>query len=53
MDPKALEITEESVTMTASTLGFAWKHCRPVVANDYDKIFARLAAEHFDAAYMG
>jgi putative ABC transport system substrate-binding protein len=25
---------------------------RPSVASDYDEIFARLAAEHFDAAYI-
>jgi len=33
-------------------LGFSWQLFRAVVANDYDEIFARLAAEHFDAAYI-
>jgi hypothetical protein len=28
------------------------QHFRPRVTNDYDEIFARLAAEHFDAAYI-
>jgi putative tryptophan/tyrosine transport system substrate-binding protein len=51
-DPKVAEIIEENVTIAASTLGFAWQYFRPAVASDYDEIFARIAAEHFDAAYI-
>jgi putative tryptophan/tyrosine transport system substrate-binding protein len=38
--------------IAASTLGFTWQFFGPAVASDYDEIFARLAAEHFDAAYI-
>jgi putative ABC transport system substrate-binding protein len=51
-DPEAVEIVEENATSAARTLDFAWQQFRPVVPNDYDEIFARLAAEHFDAAYI-
>jgi putative tryptophan/tyrosine transport system substrate-binding protein len=51
-DPKITEIIEEDITKAASKLGFTWQHFRPVVASDYDEIFARLAAEHFDAVYV-
>jgi len=43
---------EENRKIAASTLGLTWEVFRPAVANDYDEIFARLAAEHFDAAYI-
>jgi putative ABC transport system substrate-binding protein len=52
-DPQADEILEENLTIAARTFGFAWQIFRAVAANDYDEIFARLAAEHFDAAYIG
>jgi putative ABC transport system substrate-binding protein len=51
-DPKATEILEENATIAAGRLGFTWQHFRAAVANDYDEIFARVAAEHFDAAYI-
>jgi len=51
-DPKAAEIVDEDLAIAATKLGFTWEYFRGAVANDYDKIFARLAAEHFDAAYI-
>jgi putative tryptophan/tyrosine transport system substrate-binding protein len=51
-DPNANEIAEENATISASTLSFAWQQFPAVITNDYDEIFARLAAEHFDAAYI-
>jgi len=51
-DPKNIEGIEEIVTIAAGKLGIAWQRFRPVVVSDYDEIFARLAAEHFDAAYI-
>jgi len=36
----------------AGKLGFTWQRFQPIVANDYDEIFAHLAAQHFDAAYI-
>jgi putative ABC transport system substrate-binding protein len=50
--PEALKIMEEYRTTVANALGFAWQVFQAHVANDYDEIFARLAAEHFDAAYI-
>jgi len=52
MISQAIEILEENLTIAATRLGFAWQFFRAVVANDYDEIFARLAADHFDAAYI-
>jgi len=51
-DPKAAEITDEDLAIAATKFGFTWEYFRAAVANDYDKIFARLTAEHFDAAYI-
>jgi hypothetical protein len=51
-DPKIVAIIEENITRAANKLGFTWQHFRPAVAEDYDEIFARIAAEHFDAAYI-
>ena len=42
----------ESRQMAASALGFTWQIFDPAAASDYDEIFARLAAEHFDAVYV-
>jgi putative ABC transport system substrate-binding protein len=42
----------ENQRIAASTIGFTWQVFRPAVAKDYDEIFARLAAEHFDAVYI-
>jgi putative tryptophan/tyrosine transport system substrate-binding protein len=50
--PEASKIGYEQATITATTLGFRWQVFRSTVASDYDEIFARLAAEHFDAAYI-
>jgi putative ABC transport system substrate-binding protein len=52
-DANADEVLAENITIAASRFGFTWQLFRGVVANDYDEIFARLAAEHFDAAYIG
>jgi putative ABC transport system substrate-binding protein len=43
---------EEQATIAAGTLGFAWQLFSAAGANDFDEIFARLAAEYFDAAYI-
>jgi putative ABC transport system substrate-binding protein len=51
-DPKAIEGMEEVVKFAAGKFGFAWQRFQPVVANDYDEIFAHLASEHYDAAYI-
>jgi putative tryptophan/tyrosine transport system substrate-binding protein len=51
-DPKIIENEEKIITFAADKLGFAWQRFQPVVANDYDEILARLAAQHFDAAYI-
>jgi len=51
-DPKAAVIVDEDLAIAGGTLGFTWQWFRAVAANDYDEIFARLAAEHFDAAYI-
>jgi len=51
-DPQYMQMSEENITIAAGKLGFSWQLFRAVVANDYDEIFARLAAEHFDAAYI-
>jgi putative tryptophan/tyrosine transport system substrate-binding protein len=51
-DPERRALIDESMASAANALGFAWQRFAPVVVNDYDEIFTRLAAEHFDAAYM-
>jgi putative ABC transport system substrate-binding protein len=48
----AFKIGVEEAQIAASALGFTWQNFPAVVASDYDEIFARLAAEHFDAAYI-
>src|SRR5262249_5985948 len=50
--PEAMKFRDESAAIAASTLGFTWQPFRAVASNDYDEVFARLAAEHFDAAYI-
>jgi len=42
----------ENRKTTASSFGFTWEIFQPGVVSDYDEIFARLAAEHFDVAYI-
>jgi putative ABC transport system substrate-binding protein len=51
-DPKAAVIVGEDLAIAGGALGFTWQWFRAVAANDYDEIFARLAVEHFDAAYI-
>ena len=43
---------EDEILQSTSRLGFTWQIFEAAVASDYDEIFARLAAEHFDAAYL-
>jgi putative ABC transport system substrate-binding protein len=50
--PEYFKIREETRQIAASTLGFTWQVFPAAVENDYDEIFARLEAEHFDAAYI-
>jgi putative ABC transport system substrate-binding protein len=50
--PEAFKINQETAESTSSALGFTRQVFPAAVANDYDEIFARLAAEHFDAAYI-
>jgi putative ABC transport system substrate-binding protein len=51
-DPKVTEEIEEHITIAAGTLRFTWQSFRAAAANDFDEIFVRLAAEHFDAAFV-
>jgi putative tryptophan/tyrosine transport system substrate-binding protein len=50
--PEVIKIGTGLINAAANTLGLTWEAFGPAVANDYDEIFARLAAEHFDAAYI-
>ena len=47
----AEQLTKDA-TAAASTLDFAWQVFSVTAPEDYDRIFARLAAEGFDAAYV-
>ena len=40
------------MTAAASAPGFTWQAFRAAAPEDYDRIFAGLAAEGFDAAYL-
>ena len=51
-DPQDIRNLEERATTAEQAHGVAWQMFRAAVANDYDAIFARIAAEHFDAAYV-
>ena len=51
-DPQDIGNIEERATIAEQAHGVAWQMFRAAVANDYDAIFARIAAEHFDAAYV-
>jgi putative tryptophan/tyrosine transport system substrate-binding protein len=47
------EVEEENRQIAASRLGFTWQFFQvATAATAYDEIFARLAAEHFDAVYL-
>jgi putative tryptophan/tyrosine transport system substrate-binding protein len=50
--PEVAKIAEENWTIAASKLGFTRQSFPAAAASDYDEIFALLAAEHFDAAYI-
>jgi putative ABC transport system substrate-binding protein len=50
--PEAFKIGEEETQIASSALGVTWQFFPAAAASDYDEIFARLAAEHFDAAYI-
>ena len=51
-DPKVTEDVAEQITIAAGMLGFTWQSFGAAAANDFDEIFARIAAEHFDAAIV-
>lgn len=51
-DPQDIGNIEERATIAEQAHGVAWQMFRAAVANDYDAIFARIAAGHFDAAYV-
>jgi putative ABC transport system substrate-binding protein len=50
--PEVFKVGEENRAIAASTLGFGWQVFDVAAASEYDEIFDRLAAEHFDAAYI-
>jgi putative ABC transport system substrate-binding protein len=50
--PEVIKMGEEDRQSAAKALGFTWHYFRAASASDYGEIFARLAAEHFDAAYI-
>jgi len=50
--PEVSKVVNEQITSVASTLGLTWQVFPSTVVSDYDEIFARLEAEHFDAAYI-
>jgi len=52
IDPLYAELATKDATAAASTLGFALQVFSAAVPEDYDRIFAQLAAEGFDAAYV-
>src|ERR1700681_66500 len=51
-NPLFTELATKNANTAASTLGFAWQAFSAAVPEDYDRIFAQLAAEGFDAAYV-
>jgi putative tryptophan/tyrosine transport system substrate-binding protein len=51
-DPLFIEIATKDATAAASTLGFTLQAFRVAVSEDYDRVFAQLTAEGFDAAYV-
>src|SRR5262249_34539448 len=50
--PETFKISQEARQITASALGITWQVFWAAIASDYDEIFARLPAEHFDAVYV-
>jgi len=51
-DPIVHAQLEKDIADASTRLGFAWQAFNPAVPEDYDAIFARLAAQGFDAAYV-
>jgi putative ABC transport system substrate-binding protein len=51
-DPTALALEDENLTIATNLLGLTWQRFQAATTNDYDEIFARLTAEHCDAAYI-
>ena len=43
---------EKDIADAGTKLGFTWQAFSPAAPEDYDAIFARLAAQGFDAAYV-
>jgi putative ABC transport system substrate-binding protein len=52
LPPELSNVGKEHVTSAASTPGITWQYFPPALGNDYDEIFSRLAADHFDAAFI-
>jgi putative ABC transport system substrate-binding protein len=50
--PEVTKIGTDLFNAAANALGLTWVAFRPVVGDDFDEIFARIVAEHFDAAYI-
>src|SRR5262245_1168258 len=46
------KVAIEQSTIATNLLGITRQVFTPIVPSDYDEIFARIAAEHFDAAYI-
>jgi putative ABC transport system substrate-binding protein len=51
-DPQDIRNIEERAAIAEQAHGVAWQMFRAADANDYNAIFARIVAEHFDAAYV-
>jgi putative ABC transport system substrate-binding protein len=51
-DPLFTELATKDANAAASRLGFAWQTFYAAAPEDFDKIFAQLEAEGFDAAYV-
>jgi putative tryptophan/tyrosine transport system substrate-binding protein len=51
-DPIVHAQFEKDITDAASKLGFTWQAFSPAAREDYDAIFAGLAGQGFDAAYV-
>jgi putative ABC transport system substrate-binding protein len=50
--PETAKVLADYARIATSTLGITLHAFRATVATDYDEIFARLEAEHFDGAYI-
>src|SRR5262249_7493036 len=52
IDQKSIENIEQNIKMASNALGLSWQHYEAGILDDYNDIFQRIAAEHFDAAYI-